>query len=122
MMRDIDRDMLIIKSLDNDASIQFSEYTSKWFVVAGLEIGDGMFLQGMTEHRETPEQAVAAYVERLRSVTELDRYIATRHPRHEYRWNGAAFVDVTRPEVLEAQRNAAPGTAPQTTTVATSER
>lgn len=96
--------MLVIKALDNESSLELSEYTRKWYVAAGLDIGDGVLLTGISEHRHTPEDAVFAILERLMAVTDLDHYIATRsEPRREYRWNGAAFADVTRPEVLARQ-------------------
>jgi hypothetical protein len=100
-MNEIDRDMLIIRALAEDAKLLFSEYTKKWYVSAGASIGDGVMLRGIVEHRETPAEAVEAYMQRVRRLN-LDEYIATefRGHRREWRWNGAAFAECTRPEVF----------------------
>lgn len=93
--------MLTIMSLDAGAYLGFSEFNGQWFVRARLWIGDGFFLSLPTVHHEDPGIAVVAYLERLKAIREPE-YIALERagsPRREYRWNGAAFVDVTRPEV-----------------------
>lgn len=97
--------ILMIKALDPSASIVFSEYTAQWYVEARLEIGDGTILSGGSEHRSTPDEAVAAYFEHLTS-TNLDQYVVSRYrgERREWRWNGAAFAEVTRDVALTSRQ------------------
>jgi hypothetical protein len=94
---DIDRMMLQIKSLDNNASLGFSEYTSQWYVDARIEMGGEGVLFGMTEHRSSPESAVMAYFSSLITV-DLDHYLVTHaydeKARRHWKWNGAAFTEV----------------------------
>lgn len=86
--------MLAIKTLDHCAHLCLSEYTGKWYVEAKVEISDGCILSGVTEHRETPAQAVRAFVDRLQAIT-LDEVIVAKPigERRHYRWNGAAFAE-----------------------------
>ena len=96
-MNDLDRKMLQIKSLDSDASICFSEYTGKWYVSANIEEGGDGVLVGICKHRATPEAAVDAYFDHLRTV-DIDHYLVTRpfdgENRRSWKWNGAAFQEV----------------------------
>lgn len=96
------RAMLLIKSLDPKANLEFSEWTQKWFVAADIEISDGCIIGGITEHRDTPDQAVLAFLARLQGVDygDLENVIVTnslRPERRHWRWNGAAFVEVPLP-------------------------
>jgi hypothetical protein len=94
-MYEIDRQMLLIKSLDSGAALEFSEYTHQWFVMAQLHEGGDGSLRGSTEHRETPDLAVEAYFDFLCEHTLVsDHYIvsdAYGERRHWY-WNGVTFV------------------------------
>jgi hypothetical protein len=100
-MQNADRLMLIIKALDPNASVLFSEYTHQWYVSASIEIGDGSMLTGGAEHRNTPNEAVEAFYDRLTSIN-LDQYVVSKYRGHrrEWRWNGAAFAECTRDEAL----------------------
>ena len=93
--------MAHLLALSPGACVKFSEWTGKWYVEASIEVGDGSILEGGTEHCDTPHEAIQAYFRRLTSVP-LDKYIATRYrsQRREWRWNGAAFVEITREEAL----------------------
>lgn len=91
--------MLLIKSLDNDASLLLSEWTGQWYVSARIEMGDGAILTGGTEHRDTPTEAINAYMDWLTSVP-IGKYLVIHayHPeRRHYRWNGAAFAEIPLP-------------------------
>lgn len=90
----VQRLMFSIKALDHDAHLCLSEYTGQWYVEAKVEISDGSILSSPTEHRETPELAVWAFVDRLQSIT-LDEVIVAKPTgqRRHYRWNGAAFAE-----------------------------
>ena len=68
--------MLDIIEIAPNATILFSEFTHGWYVDARIEIGGDGLLSGVTEHRATPDTAVLAYHERLRSVR-APYYIAT---------------------------------------------
>ena len=93
--------MLILKALDPGASVKFSEWTGQWYVEASIEVGDGSVLTGGTEHRDSPDDAVRDYFARLTAIS-LDEYVATRYcgQRREWRWNGAAFAEITRREAM----------------------
>jgi hypothetical protein len=100
--RELDRLMLTIQALDHFAHLDFSSYTGRWYVSANVEVGNGAFLTGITEHRGDPYEAVRAFFERLTSVPQ-DEYLVTKYCGHrrEWRWNGAAFQECTRREVVE---------------------
>lgn len=93
--------MAIIDALDPGASLKFSKWTGKWYVAANLEIGDGTILRGITEHHDTPHDAIQAFFSVLTNLS-LDEYVASTYcgQRREWRWNGAAFAEVTRHEAL----------------------
>lgn len=57
-MDDTKRNMLLIKSLDNDASLRLSEYTEGWYVSARIEVVNGSFLTGPNFHGDTPDRPV----------------------------------------------------------------
>lgn len=89
---EVKRAMLLIQTLDPNAHIGFSDITGQWYVSAHIEIGGDGFLSGGTEHRDTPEDAVRAYLAHLTSI-DLGRYLVTKFDgqRRHWRWNGAAF-------------------------------
>ena len=77
--------------------IYFSSYTDKWFVSArGLNLTNGTFLSGVTAHRDSPEQALVAFMERLRNEGQQRQVVAveSRGQRRHYRWNGVTFAEV----------------------------
>lgn len=91
--------MLLIKTMDNGAMLKLSEWTGKWYVEAQVEVSDGVVLSGVTEHEDSPEQAVHAYLARLAEVdvNDFGRVLVTRayagDERRHWRWNGAAFAN-----------------------------
>jgi len=86
--------LLLIKSIDTSAHLDFSPYTGKWFVASHLNTSDGALQRGVCEHRDTPELAVRAFLYALAAIS-LDEVIVGRvgDERRHYRWNGAAFVE-----------------------------
>jgi hypothetical protein len=97
--------MLMLQAMSRDVAVLFSEYTGQWYVDARrLAVGDGCMAASTAEHRDTPDLAVRAIFERLTSIG-LDEYVIGEYQgeRREYRWNGAAFAEVTRPEVLASR-------------------
>lgn len=95
-MNELDRCMLLIKSIDNQAHIEFSEYTKKWYISARITIGNGSLLGGITEHRGTPETAVFAYFRRITGIRD-DEFLSVGYDdeRRFYEWNGAAFKELS---------------------------
>jgi hypothetical protein len=93
-MDSVTQQMLLIKSVDNDATIGFSEYTGKWYVQAKVEVGGDGLLRGMTEHADSPGSAVEALLVAMTEVAS-DRYLVSGYgpKRRHYRWNGAAFYE-----------------------------
>lgn len=89
--------MLKILALDPDASLRLSRFTELWYVSAKIEIGDGVLLTGVAEHRDSPEAAIGAFFERITNI-KLDEYVVSHYcgQRREWSWNGAAFAEVTR--------------------------
>jgi hypothetical protein len=84
--------MLLIKSLDTNAHLGYSEWTGQWYVSARIDIGGDGVLRGGSEHRNTPDEAVSAYLSWLTDV-DVDHYLVTSNPRRHWRWNGAAFAE-----------------------------
>lgn len=77
--------------------IHFSPYTDKWFVHAkGLNLSNGIFLTGVSVHRDSPEQALVAFMEELRDEGQQSQVVAveSRGQRRNYRWNGVTFAEV----------------------------
>lgn len=103
-MEPTDREMLAILALDPDASLLFSTMTHLWYVSARVYISDGAIESGVTEHRETPQAAVAQFFTRLTSLS-LDEWVNSTYKgkRREWRWNGTAFAECTRPLVFERE-------------------
>jgi len=92
----INQTMLLIKSIDLRAHLEFSEWTKQWYVEARIDIGGDGLLSGGSEHRDTPQEAVVAYMERLCEI-DLDHYLVTNaggDARRHWRWNGAAFAEL----------------------------
>lgn len=91
----IAKQMLMIKSLDSEASLHFSEHTSQWYVSARIDTGGDGLLSGIVEHASTPHDAVDAFFCRLTNV-DRDHYLVTGYSdtRRHWRWNGAAFVEL----------------------------
>lgn len=86
--------MLAIKTLDNWASISLSEHTGRWYISAKIQISNGNFLKAVTEHRDTPAQAVRAFVDALKELSMDEVIVASpTGERRHYRWNGAAFAE-----------------------------
>lgn len=102
-LNDVTPEMALITALDRNACVRLSPYTGKWYVEAKIDIGDGVILTGIAEHEDSIHLAVKKYLERLINI-KPEEYIATQYEgqRREYRWNGSAFVECTRPEVLNA--------------------
>lgn len=121
-MNSTTHEMLLIKSIDPDASLRLSEWTRRWYVEAKIEVSDGAVLSGITEHRDSPDEAVAAYLERLREVNQndSDHVLAARvaGDRRHFRWNGAAFVSEPLDRFVGARSHARPplGEAQETKT------
>lgn len=98
----LDDAMRIIQSLDSDAHLCFSNFTGQWFVSARIEISNGALLQGIAEHRPTPEDAVYAYLAELQKIHihQWEQVLVTRsmeRERREWKWNGAAFAEQRQP-------------------------
>lgn len=77
--------------------IHYSPYTGKWFVHAkGVNLSNGTMLSGLSVHRDSPEQALLAFVAELRDEGQQSQVVAVegRNGRRHYRWNGAAFAEV----------------------------
>lgn len=89
--------MLIIKALDNDACLRFSDLTYQWYVDASIEIGNGVTLSTASEHCADADAAVLAFFARITSLA-IDEYLVSRHfgQRRQWRWNGGAFVECTQ--------------------------
>lgn len=97
MMDTTRHEMLLIKSLDPDACLLLSGCTHGWYVDADIMVSNGTIIGGVTEHRDTPEEAVAAFLDHLKNLS-LDFVIVTDsgkfgggERRRHWRWNGAAF-------------------------------
>jgi predicted acetyltransferase len=89
--------MLQIKSLDNDASVRYSQYTHMWYVSANIEIGGDGLLSGIASHAESPQLAVEEYFKVITTVP-IGYYLVTERGegRREWLWNGAAFFETGR--------------------------
>lgn len=101
-MSNVNEAMLTILSLDRDASLLLSPWTRQWYIQARIEVGDGVSLTGICEHRDSPEEAVFAYLDALKEVDQgdFDHFLVSnamnREKRRHWRWNGAAFTEVPR--------------------------
>lgn len=94
-MNRIDEQMLMIKSIDPDAHLDFSTYTQKWFVVSRISEKDDCILIGLTEHRDTPGSAVQGFLTTLQDIDKAHCLVVdgSGDYRRLYRWNGAAFAE-----------------------------
>ena len=89
---------LHLQVLDRAWSLGYSEHTHQFYVSLDAQIGGDGLLCSVTEHRDTPEQAIDAAFKRLAAVS-APNYIVTdafQGDRKHWRWNGAAFVEVPR--------------------------
>lgn len=93
---------LIIKALDPNAKLSYSEYTDKFYIASLIEISNGYILSGVAEHREDKQEAWDAFFERLTNLKD-DEFVVSSYKtrRREWRWNGAAFAECTRPEAMK---------------------
>lgn len=67
-------------------SLEFSDFTGQWFLSASIGVCDGMFEEGITEHRFTPIDAIEAF---WRHVTEIDnKHYLSVYRGDRARWNG----------------------------------
>lgn len=89
---DLRQKMLHIMVLDPNAHLLLSEQTKRWYLTASLDISDGATLRSVTEHRDTPAEAVRAYFKVLCDIG-WGKVIVTRQhgKRQHWRWNGSAF-------------------------------
>lgn len=78
--------MRLIQELDPEAKIDFSTWSDKWYVTSRVYIGDGAVISSPTEHRETPQDAVYAYIEKLTNLRENEFLITHQPDRKEWRW------------------------------------
>jgi hypothetical protein len=100
----IDDMMLIIKTLDPRASLQYSEYTKQWYIEAGISrVEDkdeaGCVLVGITEHCNSPVSAICTYFAALTGNPLEEFATPDREDPDKYthwRWNGAGFVVTPR--------------------------
>lgn len=84
--------MLAIKNLDPSAYLEFSDCTLKWYVTGSIDIADGRFLTGITEHRGMPTEAIEAFFTRLAKVQSPD-CLRAKDQQH-YRWRGFMWEHV----------------------------
>ena len=104
----MDARMDLIQSLDQDAHTNYSWVTRQYYVTARIEIGDGVCLTSICEHRATPDEAIDAYLDALKRIDLTDdAFLVTTYKqrRREWRWNGSAFVECTREERLDAHKS-----------------
>lgn len=93
-------DLRQILVLDEYATVRLTTHTDPWlwYVQATIEISDGRMLYGLGGHAETPDEAVANYLHRLRRcrLGGDDYVIVHRHAssgdreRLAYQWDPAA--------------------------------
>lgn len=89
--------MLTILAIDPTANLLMSDFTAKWYMDSSCEISNGSgTTTGVTEHRDSPEAAITAVYNRLTEARH-PKYIVSRHygEKRCYRWNGAAFAEIT---------------------------
>lgn len=89
--------MLIIRALDPNARLEFSDKTNDWWVSSHIGIGGDGFMMGVLYQHANPNEAVMGYLAKLKSV-QTPKYVIvntmSRECRFQYRWNGAAFARV----------------------------
>jgi hypothetical protein len=90
--------MLHILALDPQARLSYSDHTGKWYMSTHLRITEGWLEVSASPHKDSPELAVAAYLEYLKAVEYPDVVIASFYgERRLVRWNGATFAEVLPP-------------------------
>lgn len=83
--------------------IDYSEYTGKFYVTARVEVSNGSFLRGVTEHRSTSQDAVIAYAERIMAVVAPEMVVvgAFTPERQQWRWeDGERWSSVPLTELI----------------------
>ena len=97
--RTVTTEMRIIHVLDPNASLHLSEYTGKWYVSSQIHISNGALISGISEHRDSPEDAVSAHLARLVNVGPAEVVVTgenrNRGGRRHWRWNGHAWTDAS---------------------------
>jgi hypothetical protein len=92
----VTRAMLQLQAIDDSAHLRVSPHTGKWYVVANIELSNGVLLEGVAEHREHPDDAVLAMMDRLTEAWPNRHVVVDASGLHggrrHYGWNGAAFV------------------------------
>lgn len=85
-----------IMALDPNAHVAFSIYTGQWYLSARIEVSDGKIVSTLSQHRDTPDQAVLAFFNTLVAVSSPSIVVTNglRPERRNWRWNGACFVEV----------------------------
>jgi hypothetical protein len=90
-----DKYMLHILSLDKDAHLRFSTYTSQWYIRANVStVTKGGLVTGHTCHEDSPDRAVYKFWKELTEVQDLDVLIQVGNYQGAtyYRWNGVCFA------------------------------
>jgi hypothetical protein len=95
MNEDITRGLLLLHGIDPTATLNYSTYTGQFYVSSRAEVTDGSIASGVTEHRDTPQEAVQAFLRRLQEVKAPRRILTSGmlSPRREWLWNGATWVE-----------------------------
>jgi len=88
----INQKMAAMVALGADRThLDFSEFTGQWYVSASIEISDGSFSSGITEHRDSPGEAVDAFWDRITSLKPGESLVAWMgggKPDWRGKWNG----------------------------------
>ena len=81
------------------ASIIYSDITNKVYVSAPIEISNGHFRGTVVEHKDSFEQAIDSYWNRIVSITPLEHLRVARSEGEARRvvWNGFMWKDVRVP-------------------------
>jgi hypothetical protein len=61
-----------------NAELKYSVYTEKFYVSSNISIVEGSLLTSITEHRNTPEDAIFAFHERIFEAKLNDKEIIRR--------------------------------------------
>lgn len=94
--------MLLVQAVAPHATIQYSEFTGKWYIGDDdVEIGGDGFLVSPIAQTDTPESAVFGFLEVIQAV-KAPKYLVVRamseppDGRRHYRWNGMAWAELPR--------------------------
>lgn len=91
------QEMLLIKGLDENACLRFSEITGGWYISADISITDGKILHGASyEHTGTPWEATQGFLQMLQEVDSATQRIRTGSWGQEryWAWNGATWREI----------------------------